>query len=263
MLNVQLLSHTQNPELTIAGAGKLCYSPSNIGDLYEKQTAETIESFINKLVSMGHESPLEHVSFTFGIEGVSRITEIQLVRHRLASYSIQSGRYVKRDNPEFIKPESIANNKIASGIFDSIAEASIKAYNDLFIVLMLEQMGVDIDVVEKMSEQERLDKVQDLFINDLNRYKTYEKIAIEDARYAHLQSIGVKIVCTMNLRSLINFTRHRECNRAQKEIQKLAQAMMAEVDNKFPLLGRVLGAPCRFGMCPEGKMCCGKPFLKK
>ena len=261
-LNVKLLSHTENPELLIATAGKLCYSPATIEDLLEKQTPESIEEFVNMLVSLGHESPLEHVSFSFGAEGISRIVEIQLVRHRIASYSIQSGRYVKRSCPEFIKPERIENNYVASDIFDNIAEASAKAYNDLFLVLMLDQMGFADSVVNIMSEEEREELVYKLYEEDRKLYKKYEKVAIEDARYVHLQSIGVKVICTFNLRSLINFTRHRECRRAQNEIQNLSKAMMEIINDKFPLLGRILGASCRFGACPEGNMCCGKPYPK-
>lgn len=262
-LNVKLLSHTENPELVIATAGKLCYSPSTIEDLMEKQTDESVERFVNMLVGLGHESPLEHTSFTFGIEGISRIVEIQLVRHRIASYSIQSGRYVKRENPEFIKPERIKNNYVASDIFDEVARVSVKGYNDLFLVLMLDLMGYSNAEVSIMSDIEREEIVYKLYESDIKTYKKYEKLAIEDARYVHLQSIGVKVICTFNLRSLINFTRHRECRRAQREIQNLSKAMIKLIDDKFPLLGKILGAPCRFGTCPEGSYCCGQPYPKK
>lgn len=263
MINVQLLSHTQNPEFLIASAGKLCYSPATIGDLVEKQTDESVEKFVNMLIGLGHESPLEHASFTFGIEGISRITEIQLVRHRLASYSIQSGRYVKRDSPSFVKPENIANNPLASSVFDEVAATSAKGYNDLFLILMLTQMGYNNAEIEQLSEDERVELIVELQEQNKRQYSAFEKVAIEDARYVHLQSIEVKAVCTMNLRSLINFTRHRECRRAQSEIQTLSKEMTRVIDEKFPMLGKVLGAHCRFGACPEGKMCCGKPYPKK
>ena len=262
MLNVKLLSHTMNPEEIIAVAGKLCYSAVGIDDLIEKQSPESIERFVNMLVELGHESPLEHATFSFGVEGISRIVEIQLVRHRIASYSIQSGRYVKRDSPEFIKPYRIQKNKVASKRFDEIAKASAEAYNDLFLILMLEMIGYSEDEIDNMSNETRIDLVSKFYEEDKKEYKRFEKMAIEDARYAHLQSIGVKVVCTFNLRSLINFTRHRECNRAQKEIQQLSQEMIKLVKEKSPLLGSVLGAPCRFGVCPEGSMCCKKPFPK-
>ena len=106
-MKVKLLTHTNNPEKVIAMAGKLCYAGCNIDELEENLTREEIERFINMLVRIGHESPLEHATFTFAVEGVSRITEQQLTRHRLASYSIQSGRYVNRDTAEFYIPKDI------------------------------------------------------------------------------------------------------------------------------------------------------------
>ena len=222
MINVQLLSHTQNPELLIASAGKLCYSPATIGDLVEKQTDESVEKFVNMLIGLGHESPLEHASFTFGIEGISRIS-----------------------------------------VFDEVAATSAKGYNDLFLILMLTQMGYNNAEIEQLSEDERVELIVELQEQNKRQYSAFEKVAIEDARYVHLQSIEVKAVCTMNLRSLINFTRHRECRRAQSEIQTLSKEMTRVIDEKFPMLGKVLGAHCRFGACPEGKMCCGKPYSKK
>ena len=104
-LRVKLISHTMNPELVIATAGKLCYSPSNIDDLMEKQTPESIERFVNMITSIGHGSVLEHTSFTFAIEGVSRSLTHQLVRHRIASYSQQSQRYVKETQFEYVIPQ--------------------------------------------------------------------------------------------------------------------------------------------------------------
>lgn len=261
-LKVKLLSHTENPELIIAAAGKLCYSPSNIDDLLEKQTPESIEKFVNMLLNLGHESPLEHASFNFAVEGISRILEVQLVRHRIASYSIQSGRYVKRDKPEFIKPKRIEDNSVASFIFDRVALESAKAYNDLFLVLMLDLMGIKEHEMLNMTVKQREDAILKLYEDDFKTYKKFEKMAIEDARYVHLQSISTKVVCTFNLRSLINFTRHRECKRAQSEIQNLTSEMIKIIDEKFPLIGKTLGAGCRFGPCPEGKMCCGNPFPK-
>lgn len=262
-MKLELLSNTNNPETVVAAAGKLCYSPVGVEEIIKNMTEEQINKFVSMLASIGHESPLEHVSFTFAVEGISRILEIQLVRHRIASYSIQSGRYVKRDNPEFIKPERIKNNRIASEIFDDIAKISAEAYNNLFLVLMLEQMGYTEDEIEELSIEEATDIVYDFYARDSKTYKKFEKIAIEDARYVHLQSISVKIVFTMNLRSLINFTRHRCCERAQSEIRNLSWEVVRKITEVSPLLGKCLGAPCQFGNCPEGKMSCGVPYEKK
>ena len=95
MPKVKLLSYTPNPEKTVAAAAKLCYSPSDIDTLMGGLTPEKTESFVEMLSEIGHESPIEHASFTFGIEGVSRSFLAQITRHRIASYSVQSQRYVK------------------------------------------------------------------------------------------------------------------------------------------------------------------------
>lgn len=123
---VKILSFTQNPEQVIAAAGKLCYSPVGVEEILKKNSKEQCLSFMNRLLSMGHHSPLEHVSFTFAIEGVSRALTHQLVRHRIASYSQQSQRYVKSDNPEFIIPKTIID---LSNDEDNLLVA---AYEDAF-----------------------------------------------------------------------------------------------------------------------------------
>ena len=110
-MNVTLIEHTPNPELTVALAARLCYSPVSIGELREKLESADIEKFLDKIMSLGHHSVLEHVSFTFAIEGISRVTTHQLVRHRIASFSQQSQRYVShKEHFASIMPENIAGN---------------------------------------------------------------------------------------------------------------------------------------------------------
>ena len=137
-LNVKLLTYTKDLEKVIATAGKLCYSPSNIGDLIEKQTEENTEKFVNMLTSMGHESPLEHCSFTFGIEGVSRSLTHQLVRHRIASYSQQSQRYVKEIEFEYVIPDEIKSNEYAKNLFIKQMEDLQHTYDELVKILQEE-----------------------------------------------------------------------------------------------------------------------------
>ena len=527
-LNVKLLSHTMNPELVIACAGKLCYSSSNIEDLLEKQTPEMIEKFVKMLTSMGHESPLEHCSFTFAIEGVSRSLTHQLVRHRIASYSQQSQRYVKMDNcyipdlpkgngqkrhynctldinqEEFIAEmykkgystrelgkfykkdnttiKSIVNNYtklrsnsesrfikndyfenidnktkayilgfivadgnictkkdgskmlsieqlsnedvllqnilneiklngklhktgnestskisvssnvlcdnlnklgiydnkalnvridhiiqnldkelIASfirGIFDGDGHISINeeelsksrlvftgneyvlssiknllmdeievgmnlnlypvgdngTYHLIYngkhqIKKIVEWLYSDVDIrfchskkiveaskISNLIKDRVLDVVDDVvyedynciipveFKNNLNvlfpfirscycsmrgyRELVYNlglngiigKKAIENARAVLPNACETKIICTMNLRTLINFCHHRCCRRAQDEIHALAWEIVKLIKEESPLLGSCLGANCQFGACPEGSMCCGNPY---
>ena len=110
MIKCKLISHTPEPETVVSIAAKLCYSKSDVDGLVTGVlTGNNTEKFIDKLKEMGHESPLEHVSFTFAIEGVSRTLTHQLVRHRIASYSQKSQRYVSENDFEYIVPPSIAN----------------------------------------------------------------------------------------------------------------------------------------------------------
>ena len=94
-MKVKLLAHTPEPEKLIAASAKNCYSSSNIDNVLEGLTEEKTENFVNMLSEIGHESPIEHVSFTFAIEGVSRSLLAQITRHRMASFSVQSQRYVR------------------------------------------------------------------------------------------------------------------------------------------------------------------------
>src|SRR5574344_1583379 len=108
MMQVKLVRYTPEPERTVAMSARLCYSPIGAAQLEEKISDEEAAKLVRKLVSMGHFSTLEHVTFTFAIEGVSRVLTHQLVRHRIASYSQQSQRYVKEHDFETILPLSIA-----------------------------------------------------------------------------------------------------------------------------------------------------------
>ena len=281
-LKVKIITHTINPELVIATAGKLCYSPSNIDDLMEKQTDESIEKFVNMITSIGHGSVLEHASFTFAIEGVSRSLTHQLVRHRIASYSQQSQRYVKETQFDYIIPQDIKNNTIIEQMYKNHMEDSQVMYDDI----------VDRLIYDYIYNEDKYEKIIDIHLNKLkinkdefdlwkkeNKFKdefllllktdykklylVLEKKAIENARYVFPNACETKIVCTMNLRSLINFCNHRCCRRAQEEINKLAWAMVGEVEKISPLLAKSLGAACQFGPCPEGDMCCMMPYPKK
>ena len=107
-MNVVLLAHTPMPERTVASAARLCYSPSSIEDIRDGMSDEKVASFVEMLAEIGHESPIEHATFTFGIEGVSRSLLAQITRHRIASYSVQSQRYVKEACFEYVTPPEIA-----------------------------------------------------------------------------------------------------------------------------------------------------------
>lgn len=266
-MKVQMISHTENPELVIATAAKLCYAGCTIEELMYKQTPEMIEKFIKKLMSMGHESPLEHVSFTFAIEGVSRITEQQLTRHRIASYSIQSGRYVNRKNAEFYTPSNILEDDYIKSLYDQAIKDGKDSYEELSTLLTINEVEKElirrgVFPAEDTKEYDDLTSDADYMIEyansiDKSIYRNCNKKAIESARCIFPNSLETRIVCTMNARSLLNFFSHRCCFRAQEEIRELANKMLIEVKKIAPILFKNAGATCKMlGYCPEGDMQC-------
>ena len=138
MLKVELLRYTPDGESLVASAAKLCYSPVGISEIEEGLTEDRINSFLNHLMDMGHESPIEHVSFTFGVEGVSRTLTHQLVRHRIASYSQQSQRYVRLSQFEYIVPPHIEKNEGAKKLFVRAMEQDQKYYDEISSLLFEE-----------------------------------------------------------------------------------------------------------------------------
>lgn len=242
-LKVKLIRYTPDAEKLISSAAKLCYSSVGIDKIEEGLSDEKMVKFLDMLMSYGHESPVEHVSFTFGVEGVSRVLTHQLVRHRVGtSFSQQSQRYVKLDQFEYIIPPAI----------ESIPEAKEK-----FIMAMEEDQKCYDEITELLFE-----KHYQAFINEGNSEKKAKQLAvkraIEDARYVFPNACETKIVFTMNARSLFNFFKHRCCNRAQWEIRELATEMLKQVREVCPILFKYTGPNCVNQPCPEGSMTCGK-----
>ena len=241
-MKVKLSAYTPDGAATIAKAAKLCYSPVGVEAIEEKLDEAEVARFVAMLADMGHASPMEHISFTFAIEGVSRVLTHQLVRHRLASYSQQSQRYVRLDQFEYIIPKAIEKDEDAKARFIESMEAAHKAYEYLPELLMavfvkeLEESGIDDKKAARMAE----------------------KRAIEDARYVLPNACETKIVVTMNARSLMHFFTMRLCERAQWEIRDMALAMLKEVLAVAPEVFKQAGPACVTGPCPEGAMTCGK-----
>ena len=270
MLKVQLISHTPEPDKVIAQAGKLCYSPVGVDEITQKLTEEEIARYVNMLASIGHESPLEHVSFTFAIEGISRACTHQIVRHRIASYSQQSQRYVKLEQFEYIIPPAIEKNPEAKKIFIETMERDQEAYDEL-VDLLLEDILIDKHAADYGScireiLKENPDvvpdrsKVLNLYAEKFfENYRKAEKQAIEDARYVFPNACETKIVITMNARSLLHFFNVRCCNRAQWEIREMATEMLKECKKIAPALFKKAGPDCVYGKCGEGKMSCKHP----
>lgn len=242
MMHVELLAHTPEPERVVAAAAKLCYSRTGASDLSEALDASSISKFLTILGELGHESPLEHMSFTFAIEGVSRVLTHQLVRHRIASYSQQSQRYVRLDHFEYITPPEIAKDEAATALFQASMAAAQKSY-DALVEILKPKIEARM-IAEGVSPQKAA--------------QSAEKSAIEDARFVFPNACETKIVVTMNARSLMNFFRHRCCERAQWEIRALATEMLRLVRQIAPSVFAQAGPACVSGPCSEGVMTCGK-----
>ena len=239
-MKVKILTHTPNLEDVITSAGKLCYSKVGVDEISKKSTKEDTERFVKMLSDMGHHSPLEHVSFTFAVEGVSRALTHQLVRHRIASYSQQSQRYVNLDKTfEYITPSEILNDDELKYGFDHIMNVLHNAY-----IVTSENLKVKY-LKKGMTEKEATKK------------------AIEDARYILPNACETKIVFTMNVRTLLHFFEKRCCVRAQEEIRLLANEMLRQCREISPTLFNNAGATCKRGYCNEGSMSCNPNLAKK
>lgn len=241
-MKVQLLTHTPNPEKIIACAAKLCYSASSLDSLYDSISEDGAKKFVDMLSKLGHESPIEHISFTFGIEGVSRALLAQITRHRIASFSVQSQRYVNESEFSFVTPPNIEGDPEASALFKESMERDLSDYCKLTDIL--KKNHIKRLLAEGFDEKEA--------------EKTAEKSAIEDARFVLPNACATKMILTMNARSLLHFFELRCCNRAQWEIRKLATEMLKLVLPVAPTLFSGAGPSCVRGGCKEGKMSCRK-----
>ncbi|MGL6107806.1 FAD-dependent thymidylate synthase [Romboutsia sp.] len=240
-MKVKIIAHTPQPEKVISMAAKLCYSPVGVEQIEENLTDEQIDKFLNMLINIGHESPLEHVSFTFAVEGISRACSHQIVRHRIASFSQQSQRYVKLEQFEYIIPEEINEIEEAKKVFIDAMEKDQEAYDKLVEILFEKHYNNLIKYGKNEKEAKR----------------DAEKKAIEDARYVFPNACETKMVFTMNTRSLYNFLHHRCCERAQWEIRALSTEMLRQLKQVAPILFKNSGPNCVKGACPEGNMTCG------
>ena len=226
--SVKLLEYTPNPERTIALAAKLCYSDATIENLQEGLDKSDVQKFIERLRSFGHASPFEHASFTFGIEGVSRSLLAQITRHRIASFSVKSQRYV-------------AANK-SGDTFNYVIPEAIEALGE--------------EAVDKFKEQ--MAAMHEWYTEWQSALGGACEKSNEDARFVLPNAAETKMIVTMNARSLMNFFILRCCNRAQWEIREVAWQMLELVLEVAPSVFGNCGASCVGGACSEGKMTCGK-----
>jgi thymidylate synthase (FAD) len=216
---VELLKYTDDPQRVVALAARLCYTKSTVSELKTNLSDEYANKLVRKIVSLGHLSVLEHVSFTFGVEGISRATSHQLVRHRIASYSQQSQRYVEYDDLEIVIPPSIQSDREASGKF-----------------------------------REQIKDIENLYL-----WMIEKGVPVEDARYILPNATVTRIIITMNARELNHFFQLRCCRRAQWEIRDMAKDMLKKVREVAPVIFEKSGPGCLSGPCTEGEFTCGRP----
>jgi len=215
-MQVSLINCTPNPELTIAIAARVSSSSSNIDELTAKSTPEQVHRLLQRLISAGHFSPFEHVSFTFAIDGISRVTSHQLVRHRLASYTQQSQRYVTLKKRKYITPSTILAHPGMKAKYLEAVQSAYQLYGEML----------------------------------------KEGIPAEDARYVLPQAIETSLIMTMNARELIHACSLRLCLRAQWEIVQLFESVKQEVEKVASFIGAELKPKCyRLGYCDEMESC--------
>ena len=220
-MQITLLAHTPNPDELVAAAARICYRDTTAAELLQGEEENLSRKLIAELFASGHTSTFEHVSFTFGIDGLSRVASHQLVRHRLASFSQQSQRYVKMtpDSEAVVVPPSVKANSEALTIYQDAVRTSQEAYAQLIAL----------------------------------------GIPKEDARFILPHGHSTRLVLTMNARELHHFFGLRLCRRAQWEIHELARQMLALCREKAPVLFENAGPSCIFGRCGEARTC-GKPY---
>ena len=223
-MKVVLIRHTLSPEELVALGARLCYSKARVDNLLERVTEQDQTEFVHRIMGMGHDSVLEHASFTFAMEGVSRTLLAQITRHRLASFSVQSQRYVSYEKG-----------------FGYIIPPKIEALGE-----------------EAVAEFERqMDTIHQWYTDWQQRLGTGEG-GNEDARFVLPGACETRMMVTMNVRELRHFFSLRMCSRAQWEIRALATEMHRLCMEVAPALFENAGPGCLRGACPEGEKTCGK-----
>ncbi len=212
-MKVELIECTPNPLRVVYLAARCCYSNKSVTE--KTYSEDEMRKLVTKVIKSGHHSVIEHISFTFSLEGMSRAASHQLVRHRIASFSQQSQRYVKMDEPDYVIPPEIEKNDYMKNVFIQSMDEAWLAYNALI------ELGTKA----------------------------------EDARFVLPNACTTNIVMTMNARELFHLFEARLCNRAQWEIRAIVEKMYAECMEKAPDIFKFAGAPCQFGKCKEETPC--------
>lgn len=215
-MRVELLRFTPDPERLCAAAAMTSYKNKEASGLFEKLDLDKARKTLRRVIGHGHLSVIEHASFTFSVEGVSRALTHQLVRHRLASYTQQSQRYVGYSTlRDYVVPERIEENEKAKKVYENALTQVMEAYQRL----------LDYGIL------------------------------MEDARYVLSNAAKTNIVITMNARELRHFFNLRCCMRAQLEMREMATEMLRQAKRAAPVLFENAGPSCvEFGYCPEKEL---------
>ena len=224
-LKVILLRATPDPDEIVALGARLCYAQADVESLRERVEAKDQQAFVERVMERGHLSVTEHASFTFAVEGVSRALLAQLTRHRIASFSVQSQRYVS----------------MADG-FDYVVPPSISALGE----------------AEEAEFVRQMDTMHAWYCQWQEKLGGAKENANQDARFVLPGAAATRLLVTMNARELMHFFELRCCNRAQWEIREMAWQMLAACREAAPALFAGAGPACLRGACPEGKACCGR-----
>ncbi len=215
-MRVKLLKYTPDPERLCAAAAMTSYKSEGPARLFKDIGIERARKTIRRVLGYGHYSVIEHASFTFSVEAVSRALTHQLVRHRIASYTQQSQRYVTYDALEhYVAPRGISENEEAQKIYNYTLSHISDAYQKLL------KLGVPK----------------------------------EDARFVLPNAAKTNILITMNARELRHFFNLRCCERSQWEIREMAIEMLRQAKKVAPALFENAGPSCvELGYCPERKL---------
>jgi thymidylate synthase (FAD) len=203
-MKVELINYTPEPDKTCAAAALGCHSVLDSCELITNLPEQKIKNILKKTIASGHHSVIEHANFTFCISGVSRALTHQLVRHRIASFSQQSQRYVKFNNPSFVTPPSIEKNESANQEYQNFMENAWRIYQSLV------EAGINA----------------------------------EDARFVLPNATTSAITVTMNARELRHFFSLRCCSRAQWEIRQMAWEMLEQAKKAAPNIFENAGPDC-------------------
>lgn len=268
-MRVELIAHTEMPYDVIADAAGVCYSSEDIHEMMKNMSDTKRLNLIKKLEGSKHESPFEHVSFTFAISGISRACSHQLVRHRLASYSQRSQRYVNESGFGYVVPPEVKKNKQLLLYYDNCMDEISLNYEILKYNIAHQKIrkywidhGVEIEEFtgSTITIEEGIKITNEFKDENPALYNKIMKEAGEDARFVLPNACETQLVMTMNARSLWNFFNLRCCNRAQWEINELAWKMRDILVSKYPYLFIHSGPDCLNGDCKEGGKSCKHPY---